>query len=442
MTIRQRFHAAFASQHVAPGIALVGAIAGTIAGGLVGGCEVTSPEGTLREAVSFGANPGNLTMYEYVPAGLPSEAPLVVVMHGCSQTATEYFHNAGWDQLADEHGFALVMPEQNTGNNSGRCFNWFESSDNRRGQGEARSIASMVDAMLGTYQLDANRVFATGLSAGGAMTAVMMATYPEKFAGGAIMAGVVYGCANGLLDSFSCMSSPSGSPGQWGDAVRNASSHTGPWPVVSIWHGTSDYTVGYGNLQESLEQWTNVHGIDQTVDATGSAGNGARAEYRDANGITRVETWSIDGMGHATAVDPGTLPGQCGVAGAFMSDENVCSSYEVISFWGIAHGGGSEPDAGPVGEPDAGPVGEPDAGPVGEPDASPGDPPDADPGNGHVCTESTSNNYLHVQLGRAYHSLGYTYAVGSGDAMGLYNVFYENTLAETAPGYFEVGTCP
>lgn len=420
---------------------------------VTGGCVADQPLGTLREAVSFGANPGNLTMYEYVPSGLPADSPLVVVMHGCSQTASEYYNNAGWSKLADDNGFALVMPEQKTSNNSSRCFNWFESGDIQRGQGEALSIANMVDHMIDTYDLDPNRVFATGLSAGGAMTSVMMATYPDKFAGGAIMAGVVYGCANSMTSAFLCMSSPSGSPSQWGDAVRNATSHTGPWPVISIWHGTSDYTVGYANLQENLEQWTDVHGIDRTVDATGSVGGATRSEYRDANGTTLVETWSIDGMGHATAIDPGSADDQCGAPGAFISDEDVCSGYYAVQRWGIGNGfSGSGPDAGVGGEPDADPGNGPDADPGngpdagtgGEPDAGTGGEPDADPGpgGGHECTETTASNYHHVQAGRAYQSLGSTYAIGSDDAMGLYNVFYTNPLAETAPGYYEVGSCP
>lgn len=421
-------------------VAAIGAL--VMVAAWVAACEGDGPRGALRESVSFGANPGNLAMYEYIPVNLALDAPLVVVMHGCSQTASEYFYNAGWDKLADENGFAVVLPEQKTGNNSGRCFNWFESGDNRRGQGEAQSIASMIDTMLADHGLDAGQVYATGLSAGGAMTSVMLATYPEKFAGGAIMAGVVYGCADGLLDSFSCMSSPSGTPYQWGDAVRAASSHTGPWPLVSIWHGTSDYTVNHANLTESLEQWTDVHGIDRVPDATASEGAATHDEYRDGSGVTRVETWSLSGMGHATAIDPGGGFDQCGQAGAFMSDEDICSGYRAIARWGITRDSGDQPDAGPGDDPDAAkPDAAPDSGPDSGPDAGPDAAPDADTG-GHVCSETFTNNYMHVVEGRAYHSLGNAYAIGSDDLMGLFNTFYQTNLAETVPGYYVVGPCP
>ena len=390
-------------------------------------------EGSLEQEVTFGPNPGNLTLVEYVPAGLAAGAPLVVPMHGCTQTASEYYRNAGWEKLANAYGFALAMPEQKTANNSNRCFNWFESGDNRRGQGEAQSIASMVDAMVQTYNLDSSRVFVTGLSAGGAMTEVMLATYPEKFAGGAVMAGIPYGCAQSMTQGFSCMSGVNKSPAEWGNAVRGASSYSGPWPTVSIWHGTADYTVATMNLTESLEQWTDVHGIDRTADATSTVGNATRSEYRNSSGTVLVETWSISGMGHATAVDPGSAPEQCGTTGTYFVDANVCSSYHAAERWGIiGTGGGSDGGSdGGVGDGGAGDGG-------GNNDGGTGD----GGTGGHVCTQYTANNYQHVQAGRAYQTLGYVYAVGSNDPMGLYNVFGTKTLAQTAPGYYKVGSCP
>jgi poly(hydroxyalkanoate) depolymerase family esterase len=367
---------------------------------------------TLERITSFGNNPGNLIMFRYVPTGLPSGRPLVVVLHGCSQSASAYLSGSGWGALADAHGFSLVLAEQQSSNNGSKCFNWFEPGDIARGQGEVRSIISMVDHMVVNVGTDASRIFVTGLSAGGAMTAVLLATHPDVFKGGAIMAGIPYKCATSSSAAFSCMN-----PGvnktatQWGDLVRGASSHAGPWPVVSIWHGTSDTTVRPMNADELLEQWTNVHGVDTTVDATATVGNGTRREYRDASGNVRVETWLINGMGHATANDPGTAAGQCGAAGSFFSDQNVCSSFQAGVRWGIISS--SEPP-----------------------------PPPPPPPGGHVCSTTTTNNFNHVSAGRATTSGGLVFAVGSGDAMGLYNTFVTNTLAQTAPGFYEVGNCP
>ncbi|HWN68108.1 MAG TPA: PHB depolymerase family esterase [Haliangium sp.] len=365
---------------------------------------------TLEQVTSFGTNPGNLIMRRYVPAGLV-DAPLVVVLHGCTQSASAYLAGSGWGTLADTHRFALVFAEQQSANNSSKCFNWFESGDITRDQGEARSIISMVDHMVANVDINPDRIFVTGLSAGGAMTAVMLALYPDVFAGGAIMAGIPYKCAIGSSAAFSCMNpGVNKTPAEWGNLVRNAFSFTGPRPVVSIWHGTSDTTVRPMNMDELVEQWTDVHGIDRTVDATATVGNGTRREYKDGAGTVLVESWTLTGMGHATANDPGTATGQCGAAGSFFSDQNVCSSFQAGVRWGIIAGGG--------------------------------EPPPPPPPGGHVCQTVTTNNFNHVSAGRAYQNLGNTFAVGSNDPMGLYNTFVTTTLSETAAGFWRVGNCP
>ena len=141
----------------------------------------------LHEATAFGPNPGNLRMLVHVPERLPRMAPLVVALHGCSQTADEYDYGTGWSSLANRLGFAVVYPEQQPTNNPKNCFSWFLPGDIARGHGEALSIQQMVEHAIATFGVDRRRVFVTGLSAGGAMAAVMLATYPEVFAGGAIM---------------------------------------------------------------------------------------------------------------------------------------------------------------------------------------------------------------------------------------------------------------
>src|SRR5579884_1472390 len=182
-------------------------------------------------AVSFEPNPGNLRMFIHVPEGLERDAPLVVAVHGCGQSAAGYAEDAGWRALADELGFALLAPEQKAANNPNTCFDWFNPEDIARGAGEAASIAAMIRTALERYQLDQARVFITGLSAGGAMTAVMLATYPELFAGGAIIAGLPFGAASNVRDALEAMrSAPLRTPQEWGDAVRAASSFKGPWP--------------------------------------------------------------------------------------------------------------------------------------------------------------------------------------------------------------------
>src|SRR5258707_12679585 len=134
---------------------------------------------------AFAPNPGNLRMFEYLPPDMKRGAPLVVILHGCGQTAAGYDLGTGWSQLADQMGFALLAAEQKAVNNPDTCFNWFNPEDITSDEGEAGSIAAMVKTMIETHRLDARRAFITGLSAGGAMSAVMLALYPQNFPRGA-----------------------------------------------------------------------------------------------------------------------------------------------------------------------------------------------------------------------------------------------------------------
>jgi len=289
---------------------------------------------------NFGSNPGNLSMYTYVPSGMPSNAPLVLVLHGCTQNATSYANETDWNSLADQFKFHVIYAEQSTSNNFSRCFNWFESGDASRGLGEAASLKSMVDYMKSNFSVDDSRVYVTGFSAGGAMTSVMLATYPEVFNAGAVMAGLPYDVANGSSQAFSAMfGNVDLSPAQLGNRVRNASGFTGPWPRVSVFHGTSDFTVYYMNETELVEQWTNVHGIDQTPEVNDPAflGNATvnKKEYRDGAGNSLVVSYSFNGMGHAIAIDPGMGPQQGGNTGAYATDVDFWSSYYAAEFFGL-----------------------------------------------------------------------------------------------------------
>ena len=129
----------------------------------------------LREIVGFGSNPGNLRMFEHRPANLADNPALVVVLHGCTQTAAGYDFGVGWSTLADRYGFALLLPEQQRSNNSHGCFNWFQPQHSRRNQGEPHSIRQMIERSVVDHGIDRRCVFVTGLSAGGAMTSNMLA---------------------------------------------------------------------------------------------------------------------------------------------------------------------------------------------------------------------------------------------------------------------------
>ncbi len=292
--------------------------------------------GTLAPVTGFGTNPGNIAMYKYVPSALTAGRPLVVVLHGCAQAAADMDDETGWTKWADQMGFALLLPQQQTANNSSRCWNFFVKSDYQRGAGEPLSIKQGIDWMVSHHAIDTARVYVTGLSSGAAMTNVMLATYPDVFAAGAPVAGVPYKCATTVGASLMCNGGTVGkTPAQWGDLVRGATTWNGARPRVSIWHGTSDLTVNHANLNETMEQWTNVVGIDQTADVSDTVAGYPHKVYRNAAGTALVETFSITSMGHGQPVDPGSGTTQCGAAVGYNLDANVCASYYIARWFGL-----------------------------------------------------------------------------------------------------------
>ncbi|MFP5345927.1 MAG: alpha/beta hydrolase family esterase [Actinomycetes bacterium] len=288
---------------------------------------------------TFGSNPGNLRMWEYLPHGLPTGAPVVVVLHGCGSTPFLYADASGWTTVADAWKFALVLPQQSVLNNPSLCFNWFSDADTSRGKGEAESIRQMVDWMVARRGVDARRVFVTGISAGGAMTASMLGAYPDVFAGGAPVAGMPQGCAHFPAEASFCgQPGRDLSPSEWGDRVRAETGWKGPWPKVSVWQGALDGIVNPRNLTELVEQWTDVHGIDRVPEQVETVAGHTRTVYADDSGTPQVESYLIQGMTHAQPVNPGPGPDECGVAGPFIEDVGVCAAYRISVFWGIAKG--------------------------------------------------------------------------------------------------------
>ena len=297
----------------------------------------------LSELEGVRDNPGNLRARCYVPDGLRPGAPLVVVLHGCTQDAAVYDHGSGWSTLADPHGFALLFPEQRRANNPMLCFNWFSGNDTQRGMGEAASIRSMIEAMKAAHGVDPRRVFVTGLSAGGAMASVMLATYPEVFAGGAILAGVAYGCADGVAEAFDCMGGRAKSDAAALAAqVRRASPHKGPWPRVQVWQGSADRTVVPNNADAIVLQWAALHGLAPQPDRVDNVEGHPRRTWLGANGAPLIEQVSVTGMAHGVPLDiAGAGGGEAlGAAGAHMLDVGLSSTQRIAEFFGIAPAAG------------------------------------------------------------------------------------------------------
>ncbi|GAA3744114.1 extracellular catalytic domain type 1 short-chain-length polyhydroxyalkanoate depolymerase [Salinactinospora qingdaonensis] len=374
---------------------------------------------SLQRVSSFGTNPGGLGMYTYLPDDLPSGAPVVILLHGCSQDAATYHDNSGWDRVARERGVALVYAQQPSGNNASSCFNWFQPGDTARGSGEAASIRQMVDYAADTLGAT-GPAYVSGLSAGGAMASEVLSAYPDIFAGGSVVAGLPTGCADSMLAATTCMSGgEQRSAEQWGEEVRDKNpGYTGPWPRVEIWHGSADYVVDTANAEASRAQWVNVHGASPTPGRTEQRPSGTVTEYYEADGEAVVALSTVAGMGHGTPVDPSA---GCGSAGAYFLD-TLCSAAYTADFLGI------DTDV---------PTPTPTPTATASPSPTPSPTPTAQPG---TCV--TDDNYGHVTAGRARHHLGHAYTVGGDDDLGLFNTWVVTSVHESAPGHWiEVSGC-
>lgn len=290
----------------------------------------------LTEVTDFGDNPGGLRMFAYLPPNLPRRPALVVVLHGCGQDASGYDHGVGWSTLAKRYGFALLLPQQQEINNANVCFNWFNPDDTARDRGEAASIRRMIDKMAHDHRIDRRRIYITGLSAGGAMTMAMLAVYPELFTAGAVIAGLPYGIAGNAREALGgMMAAPSRPARELGDLVRNASHHTGPWPRLSVWHGSADRTVHPGNADEIVKQWLDLNGLPEAPMAEANVDGHPRQVWWNANGETVVESYTISGMAHGTPIGLVGNDERYGAEGAFQIEVGISSSYHIAKFFGL-----------------------------------------------------------------------------------------------------------
>lgn len=297
-------------------------------------------DGRLVALEDFGGNPGNLDARVYVPAEPPQA--LVVVLHGCTQSASVYDKGSGWSKLAEKEGFAVLFPQQCRTNNPNLCFNWYQPSDARRGRGEAASISQMVQHLTAKYRLDRSRVFITGLSAGGAMTSVMLASYPELFAGGAIIAGLPFASANSLPEALERMRGHAyPSRRELSSRSKAAADRSSDPPTLSVWHGTNDTIVDPVNATAIVNQWRDLHGLGDAASRVETVAGHRRETWSDSRGRTIVERYDVRGMGHGTPIDTRDHAA-CGTTGPHMLEANICSTRKIANSWGLVEEGVKE----------------------------------------------------------------------------------------------------
>lgn len=259
------------------------------------------------------------------PPGPP--LPLVVMLHGCTQDPADFALGTGMSALGREQGFAVLYPAQAHDANPQRCWNWFKHNHQLRGHGEAAVLAGMTRAVIAQHGLDARRVYVAGLSAGGAMAAILGQAYPDIYAAVGIHSGLASGAANDLMSALSAMKNGPRTPisapsaphlGEPGDAViGSANAHT-PLPTI-VFHGDGDAVVHPDNgaqaiavaLGESIQAVTSSDTTSASEPGVSAQGRHyTRTIYRPAAGQpAQAEHWVVHGGGHAWS--GGSAQGSC-----------------------------------------------------------------------------------------------------------------------------------
>jgi poly(hydroxyalkanoate) depolymerase family esterase len=249
----------------------------------------------------------------YVPSGYQpgSPMPLVVMLHGCTQDPDQFAAGTQMNPIAERKNFLVAYPAQPATANFNRCWNWFYTSHQSRGSGEPASIAGVVNHIKGSYTVDESRIHIAGLSAGGAMSVIMGATYPDVFASIGVGAGLEYQAATSVTGAYMAMLYGGPDPVRQGQAAYRTMGNAARVVPVIVFHGTADYTVRPINGDQVISQWATTNtlasgnrSIDDRADQTQSGSvPGGRSyttyTYNDHAGQPVMEKVIVDGMGHA-----------------------------------------------------------------------------------------------------------------------------------------------
>jgi len=265
--------------------------------------SATAAAGTVTVEQQSGRN-----VRVFVPTKPATPTPLVVMLHGCTQTAEDFAGATQMDALAEKEGFVVAYPEQSADTIATRCFQWWEPAHQSRDAGEPKELADAALAVAKGHGVDEERVYVGGISAGAAMSVILGATYPDRFVAIGVIAGVEYKRATTLAGGLSV--SQNGGPGadMQGDlAFAAMGTHARPVPTFVV-HGTSDGVVAPINGDQVADQWRRTNtlvlgegAIDPVLSATGTAGYPfTRKVHRNkANGASVIDYYVVDGLGHA-----------------------------------------------------------------------------------------------------------------------------------------------
>ncbi len=280
------------------------------------------PEGASFTNESYSEAAGTRAYKLYVPANRPDgPMPLIVMLHGCTQSADDFATGTGMNLAAEEHGFLVAYPEQPGSANANRCWNWFNAADQGRGRGEPALIAGITRRIMKDHPVDPARVYVAGLSAGGAAAVIMGSTYPDLYAAVGAHSGLPLGAARDMPSAFAAMRN--GAAGERGGVS--------PVPTI-IFHGTQDSTVHPANAAAIAAQAMGAAPGLRPMVTRGEVPGGrayTRTIHADASDQGLCEHWEIQGAGHAWA---GGNP-----SGSFTDPLGPDATREMVRFF-FAHG--------------------------------------------------------------------------------------------------------
>jgi poly(hydroxyalkanoate) depolymerase family esterase len=250
----------------------------------------------------------------YVPSGYSPRKPepLVVMLHGCSQTALSFAASTGMNTLAERERFLVVYPEQTSDNNTLNCWNWFEPVDQEWGMGEPAIIAGITEEVANRYAVDRGRIYVAGLSAGAAMSVVLGADYPYLYAAVGVGSGLEYKAASSLPTALVAMNLGGPDPERQGEAAYIEMGDRAREMPVIVFHGSQDTTVAPVNGRQVVEQWLNTDlyasggafflsysAPTRQMTRTSTGGRTYTVSVWEDRGKPMIEYWYVLGMGHA-----------------------------------------------------------------------------------------------------------------------------------------------
>ncbi len=256
------------------------------------------PDGARFLAATFSNQAGSRPYKLYVPSGYRGQPlPLVVMLHGCTQSPDDFAAGTRMNELAEEQLFLVAYPAQAKSANPSKCWNWFSAADQQRDHGEPSLIADITRQVMRDFPVQPGRVYVAGLSAGGAAAAVMGATYPDLFAAVGVHSGLAYGAASDMPSAFAARKH--GGPAAAGRAGQH---HTAAGRVPTIvFHGDRDTTVNPINGDQVIAGAQPTARLRTTVDHGEAAGGVryTRTRHADDHGRPVLEQWVLHGVGHA-----------------------------------------------------------------------------------------------------------------------------------------------